>query len=211
MDSKTKKFDKAFLLFAIGQLFMVIGLLDYASSIKVLADWLFLFSILEIVGVVLMIISSTMLYEYNKKYFYFFITSIICLFINLLSAFGDESTEDFTIAVAKGLGISGDILLCASYVYFFLGTKEYFIDEKLDKNASRSKLSCLVIVILMIAINVMNFMKTVSFVQTNLIAMSIFKYGSVALKFGMYAYIFVILLIMKSDKKRKEINNNEQE
>ena len=213
MDNKTKRFDKAFLLFLIGQVFMMLGLIDYASSIKVLSDWLFIFSLLEIVGVILMIVASTMLYEFNKNYFYFFITSVICLFVNLLATFGEESTEDLTIAVARGLGITGDILLCVSYVYFFLGTRDYFLENELDKNAKRCKYSCFVVVILTIVINLMSFIRTVPVVQTNVIAASIFKYGCVAIKLGLYVYIFVILLLMKktTDKKRKETNNNEKE
>lgn len=206
MDNKIKKFQKAFIIFTIAQIFIILGLLEYGSQIKAISNWMELFIFAELIGCILMVISATMLVSYNKNYFYLFVTAIIEPFLIIISVIAGESVEDFTVAWGKGLTITTDVLLCLVYVYFFLGTRDYFSETDLAKNVNRSKVGFLVIVISTIAINLLNFVRTFSFVKTNYIVASILRYGTLALKFGMYTFIFVILLliVINMQKKRKE-------
>ena len=228
MDNKVKKFQKAFLIFTIAQFFMVLGLFGNVTSIKALSNWLFLFGFCKLIGGILMIVASSMLYQYNKNYFYFFVTTIIDMFIFIICMIGEESTEDVTVAFSRGeestedvtvafsrgLSITADILLGIVYIYFFLGTRDYFKEEELiESNSKKSKIGFIIIIVLMIVINLLSFIKTFDVVKTNLIATAIFKYGAFITKLVMYVFIFVVLVLMMINlqKKRKEITNNEKE
>ena len=214
MDNKVKKFQKAFLIFTIAQFLMVLGLFGNVTSIKALSNWLFLFGFCKLIGGILMIIASSMLYQYNKNYFYFFVTTIIDMFIFIICMIGEESTEDVTVAFSRGLSITADILLGIVYIYFFLGTRDYFKEEELiESNSKKSKIGFIIIIVLMIVINLLSFIKTFDVVKTNLIATAVFKYGAFITKLVMYVFIFVVLVLMMINlqKKRKEIATNEKE
>ena len=214
MDNKVKKFQKAFLIFTIAQFFMIIALFGDATSIKALSNWLFLFGFCKLIGGILMIIASSMLYQYNKNYFYFFVTTIIDMFIFIICMVGEESTEDVTVAFSRGLSITADILLGIVYIYFFLGARDYFKEEELiESNSKKSKIGFIIIIVLMIVINLLSFIKTFDVVKTNLIATAVFKYGAFITKLVMYVFIFVVLILMMINlqKKRKEIAANEKE
>ena len=209
---KNQIFRRAFLIFTIAQFFMIVGLLDYGTSIKALSDWLAIFTVCEIIGFILMIASSIKLYSFNKNYFYFFITAVICLFISILAVVAKESTEDFTIAWSRGLSVSADILLCMIYAYFFLGSKEYSLDHGLSKNAKRSKTGFVFVIVMTIVINLVVFVGSFNAIRTNYVAAAVFKYSSVLLKFAMYTFMFVILILMMIDiKKVKEGEDSNEE
>ena len=211
MDTNLKKYHQAFLLFTIAQLFMTLGLLDYAGTIKALSDWMFLFSIFQFVAFILMIIASTKLRDFNKNYFYAFLSAVICLFIALLASVSKESTEDFTVAWGRGLSVSSDILLCIVYAYFFLGSKDHFIETGLERNVKRSKLGFIFVISMTILINLMAFIGSFNFVKTNFIAVMIFRYGGLLAKFLMYLFMFIVLVLMmstmKKDSKKEEVNH----
>ena len=214
MDNKVKKFQKAFLIFTIAQFFMVLGLFGNVTSIKALSNWLFLFGFCKLIGGILMIVASSMLYQYNKNYFYFFVTTIIDMFIFIICMIGEESTEDVTVAFSRGLSITADILLGIVYIYFFLGTRDYFKEEELiESNSKKSKIGFIIIIVLMIVINLLSFIKTFDAIKTNLVAQAVFKYGAFITKLVMYVFIFVVLILMMINlqKKRKEIATNEKE
>ena len=204
-DKKSQsKFKNAFLIFTISQFFMLLGLLDFGTSIKALSDWLIIFTLLQFVGFILIIVSSIKIYGFNKNYFYFFITSIICLFVSLLSSIGAESTEDFTIAWARGLTVSSDILLCIVYAYFFLGSKEYFIEHSVSKNIKRSKIGFIVVIVLTIIINLLVFIGSFSGIRTNYVASAIFKYSALLMKFIMYTFMVIVLILMMAEMKKEK-------
>ena len=212
MNNNKQVYRRAFLLFTIAQFFMAIGLLDYGTSIKALSDWLIIFTFCQFVGFLLMVAASIKLYSFNKNYFYFFITTIVCLFVAIISEVGTESTEDFTIALARGLTISSDILLCIIYAYFFLGSKEYFLDSQLTRNTKRSRVGFVFVIVMTIVINLTVFVGSFNSIRTNYIAAAIFKYSAVLMRFIMYIFMFVILVLMMNDmkKEKKEEDSNEE-
>ena len=204
MDKSQLKFKRAFLIFTISQFFMLVGLLDFATPIKALSDWLILFTLLQFVGFILIIVSSIKIYGFNKNYFYFFITSIICLFISILSSVGAESTENFTIAWARGLAVSSDILLCIVYAYFFLGSKDYFVEHSVSKNIKRSKIGFIVVIVLTIIINLLVFIGSFRGIRTNYVAAAIFKYSALLMKFIMYTFMVIVLILMMNEMKKEK-------
>ena len=183
---------------------MLLGLLDYGTSIKALSDWLIIFTLLQFVGFILIIVSSIKIYGFNKNYFYFFITSIVCLFVSILSSVGAESTEDFTIAWARGLEVSSDILLCVVYAYFFLGSKEYFIEHSVSKNIKRSKIGFIVVIVLTIIINLLVFIGSFSGIRTNYVVAAIFKYSALLMEFIMYTFMVIVLILMMVETKKEK-------
>ena len=210
MGDTLKKYHQAFLLFTIAQFLMMLGLFDYASSIKALSEWMFLFTFFQLIAYILMIIAATKLHTFNKNYFYCFITAVICMFITMMATIANESTEDFTVAWSRGLSISSDILICIVYAYFFLGSKDHFLESNLERNVKRSNLGFIFVIVMTIIINLMAFIGSFSFVKTNYLVAAIFKYGSVALKLAMYTFMFIILVLMivlmKKNKKEGDVN-----
>lgn len=202
MDNSLKKYQKAFLLFTIAQFFMMLGLFEYGTSIKALSDILGLFVIFAIVAYIMMIAAATKLRDFNKNFFYSFITSIICLFVSLLATVGAESTEDFTISWSRGLGISADILLCISYAYFFLGCKDHFNEIGLERNAKRCKFGFFYVIGMTVLINIVAFIGSFESIKTNYVVAAIFRYGSLAMKLAMYLFMFIILVIMMRNMKK---------
>ena len=140
MNNDIKKFQKAYLLFALAQFFIILSLFSYGGNIKALSELFFLFDLFSIVGSILMIIAATRLVFINRNCFYFFVSTMFYFFISLLATFGNESTEDLTVAIARGLNTSSTLLICMVYVYFFLGTRDYFKENGLTGNIKSSKL-----------------------------------------------------------------------
>ena len=136
------------------------------------------------------------------------------MFIFIICMIGEESTEDSTVALCRGLSITSDILLGIVYIYFFLGTRDYFREQELvESNSKKSSIGFILIIVLMVVINLLSFIKTIDVVKTNLVAQAIFKYSVVIAKLVMYVFIFVVLILMMINlqKKRKEIATNEKE
>ena len=211
MNVDIKKYKQAFLLFTIAQLLMVVSLLENGSSIKALSDLMILFGVFHSIGFIMMVIASAKLYDKNKNYFYALITSIICIFVSLLALIATESTEDMTVAWSRGLAVSADILICITYAYFFLGSKEQFLEFGLEGNSKRSRLGFIFVIAVTIVINLMSFIGSFQAIKTNYLAAAIFKYGRVALKLFMYVFMFVILITMMVDMKKKFKNEKEEE
>ena len=203
MNKRKQDYQRSFLIFTIAQFFMMVGLLDYGTSIKALSDWLMLFTILQLVGFILMVVASIKLYNVNRNYFHFFLTTVICFFVAILSNVGSESTEDFTIAWARGLTISADILLCLIYAYFFLGTKDYSHEHEISRNVKRSKIGFIAVIAFTIVINLTVFIGSFNGIRTNYVAATIFKYSALAMKFSMYTFMFVILVLMMNEMKKR--------
>lgn len=198
------KYKKAFLIFTIAQFFMILGLFDNATSIKAISEIMGLFIIFEIVGFIMLIAAATKLRDFNKNFFYSFITFIICLFCSLLVSVGSESTEDFTIAWSRGLNVSLDILLCISYAYFFLGCKDHFNEAGMERNAKRCRFGFFYVIIMTILINLMAFIGSFNAIKTNYLLAAIFKYGGLAMKLAMYLFMFIILVLMMRNMKKQE-------
>ena len=204
MDNTEKKYKQAFSLFTISQFFMMLGLLEYGSYIKAISEIMGIFIIFQLVAFIMMIAAATKLHDFNKNFFYAFVTSIICLFTSLLASVGSESTEDFTIAWARGMDISSNILICVAYAYFFLGCKDHFIEEGMERNAKRCRFGFFYVIGMTILINLMAFIGSFNAIKTNYLVAAIFKYGALAMKLAMYLFMFIILVIMMRVMKKKE-------
>ena len=196
MENSIKKYQHAFLVFTIAQFFMILSLFEYGSSIKALSEFMVLFALFQGVALIMMIVATTKLYSFNKNFFYSLITIIVCSLISLLGTVAKESTEDMTVAWSRGLNVSSDILLCMAYAYFFLGAKDQFTSYGLERNVKRSRLGFFYVIGLTIVINLMSFVGSFNGMKTNVLVAAIFRYGTLAMKFFMYSFMFIVLILM---------------
>ena len=196
MENSIKKYQHAFLIFTIAQFFMILSLFEYGSSIKALSEFMVLFALFQGVALIMMIVATTKLYSFNKNFFYSLITTIVCSLISLLGTVAKESTEDMTVAWSRGLNVSSDILLCMAYAYFFLGAKDQFTSYGLERNVKRSRLGFFYVIGLTIVINLMSFIGSFNGMKTNVLVAAIFRYGTLAMKFFMYSFMFIVLILM---------------
>ena len=196
MENSIKKYQHAFLVFTIAQFFMILSLFEYGSSIKALSEFMVLFALFQGVALIMMIVATTKLYSFNKNFFYSLITTIVCSLISLLGTVAKESTEDMTVAWSRGLNVSSDILLCMAYAYFFLGAKDQFTSYGLERNVKRSRLGFFYVIGLTIVINLMSFIGSFNGMKTNVLVAAIFRYGTLAMKFFMYSFMFIVLILM---------------
>ena len=213
MNNDIKKFEKAYLLFALAQFFIILSLFSYGGQIKALSELFFLFELFSIVGSALMIIAATSLVFINRNCFYFFVTTMFYFFISLLATYGSESTEDLTVAISRGLKTSSTLLICMVYVYFFLGTRDYFKEKGLTGNLKNSKLGYIWVISCTALLMIIGIIKPLNSVKTNYVLTTILRYGSLLLELAMYVFMLVILILMLiyMKKKGKEIENNEKE
>ena len=128
-------------------------------------------------------------------------------FISLLATFGSESTEDLTVAIARGLNTSSTLLMCMVYVYFFLGTRDYFKENGLTGNIKSSKLGYIWVISCTALLMIIGIIKPWNSVKTNYVLTSILRYGSLLLELALYVFVLVILIMMLiyMKKRSKEI------
>ena len=214
MENSIKKYQHAFLIFTIAQFFMILSLFEYGSSIKALSEFMVLFALFQGVALIMMIVATTKLYSFNKNFFYSLITTIVCSLISLLGTVAKESTEDMTVAWSRGLNVSSDILLCMAYAYFFLGAKDQFTSYGLERNVKRSRLGFFYVIGLTIVINLMSFVGSFNGMKTNVLVAAIFRYGTLAMKFFMYSFMFIVLILMmvyvKKNYKEEEAHEEQE-
>ena len=205
-------FKKSLLLFIIGQFLIILGVLQYGAQIKALPGWLIVFFFLDVAGSILMIISAIRMYSYNKGFFYCFVSAIIYLFVTLLSVIGQESTSDFTVAWARGLSISSDILLCMIYVYFFLGSGKYCQQLGVTDKPKKSIAAIIIVISVTVTSNILDYLRTFNAIKTNYILVTVFKYSGMLIIFIAYIFVLVILIItyVHISKKLKEVTQNEK-
>ena len=213
MENNIKKYQHAFLVFTIAQFFMMLSLFEYGSSIKALSEFMVLFALFQGVALIMMIVATAKLYSFNKNFFYSLITTIVCSLISLLGTVAKESTEDMTVAWSRGLNYSSDILLCMAYAYFFLGAKDQFTSYGLERNVKRSRLGFFYVIGLTIVINLMSFIGSFNGMKTNVLVAAIFRYGTLAMKFFMYSFMFIVLILMmvylKKNYKEEEAHEEQ--
>lgn len=213
MNNDIKKFKNAYFLFALAQAFIILSLFSYGGQIKALSELFFLFEWFAVAGGALMIVAATKLVFINRNCFYFFVSTMFYFFINFLAIIASESTEDLTVALGKGLDISGQLLLCVTYVYFFLGTRDYFKENGLEGNIKNSKFGYIIVIACTAVLMIIDFISPWNAVKTNYVLITILKYGSLVIELFMYTFVLVILIMMLvyMHKRSKEINNNEKE
>lgn len=208
----SNKFQKRFLLFTIGQFLLVLGTFTIASNFKVLPSWLSLFIVFSLIGLILIYVSYITIYKINRNFLRAFIAYIIYLIITIFYDACAKSKDDFYLIWSRGLEISANFVLCTSYVYFFLGTHDFFHETNQAIGKKRTY-ACAITIVVMFAIQqIMSFIASLSVTKQNLVFYSICRFGSWGLSFVIDIFIFVALLtayIIMKKKNKEELNNEE--
>ena len=207
-----KKFNKHFLIFTIGQAFLLLGDFTVGSSFKVLPSWLSLFSIFIVVGYILFYIAFITFYKVNRNYLRSFVAFIVFLLVTIFADACSQSKSDFYLAWSRGLSTSAKFLLCVMYVYFFFGTRDYFHDLGHTKGKKACVIGAIVLTVLFIAERALTFVASLSAIKVHYIPFSICRFGSWGLIFAIDIYLFVIFLVayIRLKKKPKEELKDEE-
>ena len=208
---EVKKFQKGFLLFFIGHIFLTIGAFYIGVQFKVIPSWVGLFVIFFSIAYILMGIGIFYIYRFNKNLTLAFITIGIQLVIGLLANVASTSMDDSYLFWSKGLEWSSQILLCIFYVYFFLGCHDYFASLGIERAKKHSRTGFIVFPILYTIQLALTLGKDFKVVKYNLIANRMFLYGSWLFNFVIYFFVLslLILIVVYMHKLRKEDINNE--
>lgn len=199
-----KKFEKRFLIIVFAQLFLLIGTLTIGANFKALPSWFALFIIGTIIGLVLFTIGMTYFYKVNRNYLRALIALVILILLTLFIDITSRSRDDFYLAWSRGITISADFITCVLYVYFLLGTSDYFKDTHSIKGTKKSKIGAIVLVILFIVERLLSFIASLNVAKQNLVLFSICRFGAWGLQFAIYTYVFVILLLVYIYMKKKD-------
>ena len=209
---ENSKFKKAFILFIIGQFFLLVGTLNIGANFKVLPSWFALFILASFIGFVLFYLACIKLYKINKNYLRTLISLVIYTVICILADACARSKDDFYLTWSNGLTVSASFILCVFYVCFFLGTSDYFKGENAKQGNKKSKIAAIMLVILFVTERVLAFISSFNAVKLNLVFYSVCRFGSWGLQFVINAYIFAILIVIfvHMNKKDGGVKNNEE-
>ena len=208
---RQKKFQSAFVLFFIGQIFLIVGAFSIGSKFKFLPAWIEYLAFFVMLGYIFLIISVLRIYRYNQN----FKNSAIAMgFTSALTIIGDiasKSTEDFYIYWAKGFNWSSSITLCIFYVYFFLGCYDYFTAEDQSEAMKHSRTGFIVFPILFITQSLLEAGPDFPIIKYNLIANRVCVYSSWIMSFVIYFFVIallanIVIYMHKLKKKEGEIN-----
>lgn len=200
-----KRFHKAFMLFFIGVIFLVVGTISLATNINGVPQILTFLSIFSSVGYLLFFIGLFMIMKLNKSFLYSFISiSIFILFVYMVYLCGN-STSLFDNEIGRGLSWGKNFAQCIFFLYFFHGCLLFFQKHEFSKGTKQFKLFIIIFASLFILNEVFEYLSTARFVMVNRFANRFFLYGFWGLTFLVYTFLFVAA-ILTSRYINKQIN-----
>lgn len=207
-----KKFKATFIIFWIGQLFLLISMFTFDGRFKFLPNILILLTIFNPIGYVLSLISLIKLKGINHHFYLSLVTFGIFVAVGILKSVCQTSTDEFFINWSKGLDWSIAILKCIMYVYFFLGCYHYFNDNGLVKIGKRTQAAVIVIVSLVFLERLSVFLLYFNPIRANIMMNRVLTFGQIIINLVVYCFIFGMLtnLLVNINRKRKELQNNEE-
>ncbi len=206
--NELKNTKKAFVIFMIGEIFQILGMLSFGSDYKFLPRWLETFAFFSLAGYVLIFIALCLIRKLHVTFTYSLITIGILSFFLVLSEVCSTSNEYIYIAWGKGLFWTNTVLLCIVHIYFFQGC--IFIFRKYN-NLEMAKNVKLVIISYMIIFFVYVAFKIGTYIPAilkNTVANRVFIYGSLLFEF--VSYVFVMIHVVRIAIKVNLIRKEEQ-
>lgn len=205
-NEQLKNTKKSFILFMIGEVLLIVGMLSSGANYKFFPRWIENFVFFAFVGYILIIIALC----YIRKIHVSFNRSLIAVAIMLVASFVGEicktSSDSFNILLGRGLTWSADLLSCVGHIYFLQGCiyifKE-FKDEKMAKYGVRVAIAYFAIFATFVFFKAGSRMDVV---LSKTIPNRIFVYGSMLFEFLSYIYIVVciVFISIKVSLLRKE-------
>ena len=209
-----KSFQKAFAIFIVGQIFLIISTFSYLSNINGVPYFITHFSYFLAISNILDIIALLLIKDLNKNFLYAYFSSLIFLIVTIVYHISMSSNTSFYVAIGRGLDWSRDFIQCIIYVYFFKGCASLFEKYNLKTGQKLAKATTYILIGLFITMEVLDYLVSVRTIQKNYVLHRIFLYSSWGFTFLIYSLAFVIVIrsgvyIKKKFKKILE-NNDEQ-
>lgn len=216
MNEKVKKLQKGFILFTIGQFLVLIGSFSYLGTLKVIPQWVENLSLFSLVGVILFIFALSKIYFFNKHFLHSYITSFIVLVIAVLQTVAADSKTEAFVAWSRGLLVSSDILLCITYVYFFMGVYLFFVEEKILSGVRNAKITYTFIITAFILKNIFSFVKSFNEIKVQPIAYMVFNYGTILIQLVfdvvlLVSLITIMVYVQKHYQKGEKLPDGKEE
>ena len=197
---KTKKeqrtFHVAFIIFLIGQIFLIVSTLSYAANINGVPRIFAMFDIFIVVTNVLHWIALFILKKVNNSFKLSFYSVSIFLVLLMVHTIAMSSSESLYVAIGRGLYWSRDIVQCIFYLYFFHGCILFFEKHNLTGGKKVAIVSLFVLLALFIASSVLTYLITVRSIQRNFVLYRVMLYSGWGTKFLIYAYTFVVVIVL---------------
>ena len=214
-----RSFRAAFIIFLIGQIFLIVSTLTYASNINGVPRFFAVFDLFVVVTNVLDWVALFLLKKVNRSFRYSFYSVSIFLVLLFVYMVAMSSSDSIYVAIGRGLYWSRDIVQCIFYLYFFHGCYLFFEKQKFNTGKKVAFVSIFIFLGLFIASCVLTYLITVRPVQKNFVLYRILLYSGWGAKFLIYAFTFVIVLragiyinrkINPKTKKKKEKHEKDQ-
>ena len=210
-----KLFKNAFMVFYIGQIFLIISTLSYLTSINGIPRFFNYFAYFSYVTYLMYFITLYIMRFSNKSFRLSYYSIGVFIVIYIIQAIASTSTNEVFLALSKGLEISLDIMLALFYLFFFRGT--YLLYDKFGLEAGKRKAKIAFFVFLGIYIlgQICEFLLGTRLLMSSMLAKRIFLYASWGLRFALYTFALVIAIsgrryLVKSVKEREVKEDGQQ-
>ena len=208
-----KRFTITFLLMVIGQSFLVLSTVSFASAFKFLPRWMETFVIFTLFAFFIFLIAAFLARNINKYFrysFYLMVTILICMLIYYIC---ETSTNPIFLSWSKALEWVDDILIFVFYLYFFYSVYVFCKKYEYNVGIKHAKTALVAFIVLYSISTIATFLSSVDGIKHNIIANRIFLYGGWVLNITIYVYTLVVLIIfaVKAKKRIKLENKKEAE
>lgn len=190
-----KKFQVSFLLFLIGEIFLVVSQASHLTSINGVPQALVLLQLLSTVGYVFYFIAIFRIREINKAFMRSLIALAVLLVLFYVRDLSSNSIQPVDRYIGKGLGWSASFVECTFYLYFFYGTHLIFNKYGYSKGAKNLRISLAVFAGLFLVTRVFEYLSTARFIRINRFTNRFFLYGYWSLIFLVYLFILTIIVL----------------
>ena len=204
--NELKNTKKAFIIYMIGEICQIIGMLSMGANYKFLPRWLETFAFFSLIGYFLILVALCLIRKLHKTFTYSLITVGILSTLMLFAEVCSTSNEYIYIAWGKGLTWTNDVLLCIVHIYFFQGCIFLFRkykDEKMEKDVKWVAIIYFIIFAVFMVFKIGTYIPSI---LKNTVANRVFVYGSILFELVSYVYVMVnvVRIAIRINLIRKE-------
>ena len=212
VDEKTRElkiFKKAFIIFFISEILLIISTVSNATIINGVPRWLDVFEIFLYISFILMLFSVFPLRRFNDSFRKSLYSLLALYIVTMFFLVCETSNEQFYVSISRGLDWSIDIVKCIFYLFYFHGCVLFFDKYNLHAGKKKTIILLIVFLVLFIANELFDYLSTSSLVRRNRFFNRFFLYGTWGFSFASYVFTFVMIIIFasflnKHFKKEKE-------
>lgn len=187
-------FKKLLNLFLAGAICLSISTLSFATSINGVPGWISLFAIFLPIAYVLFFIGLMFVRKLNKYFFFSLLSLCLHCLLMFIVDLCKSNTNEFYIALGKGLEWSADIMFAITLLLFFYGTYLIFDKYHFLTGKKRALIGAIIFVILYILMDVCDYFTGTKMVMSNILARRIFLYSFWGFTFLLYVFTLSMVI-----------------